>query len=75
MNSFLGNGLGIKGLNEIDGKIICSYYFDHYIISSFFLSNCSSYYYPFIDLYANSIIPFGHRYALIYSYALTHSLY
>jgi hypothetical protein len=45
-------------MNSFLGILGCSYYFDHYIISSFFLSNCSSYYYPCIFLLSNILSSF-----------------
>ena len=52
-----------------------SYYFDHYIISSFFLSNCSSYYYPWIFLLSNILCSFYYSstqsFSLYYLYSIS----
>ena len=51
--SNVGTINNVAVMNSFLGILGCSYYFDHYIISSFFLSNCSSYYYPCIFLLSN----------------------
>jgi len=56
--SNVGTINNVAVMNSFLGILGCSYYFDHYIISSFFLSNCSSYYYPCIFLLSNILSSF-----------------
>jgi heme/copper-type cytochrome/quinol oxidase subunit 2 len=58
-------GFSLTG-NEIS-SFFGNYYFDHYIISSFFLSNCSSYYY--LSIFSDLVIVYSFSYS--FSYSLT----